>query len=548
MKRRQLLVAFCIALACMSLGSLSSAQDNVVVTVSATAADNSPLMTLGKPDFTVQEAGKSRAITVFVGPEAKPAAPPQLQPNEFSNQPDFRETSGAIFVVLDTIHTRYIDEKDVRQEILKFLGRAAQAKHSVTLGILSDKGLRVVHDYRTGSDVLLAALTKTGLGGMKGVAPPPGVSEADVAADAARLISFNKGEQSNPTPPEQVMRSNIDLVLIMFEDIAFAADGLPGRKSLVWVTNAVPFDIDPKTMQFKSPLVTSHGVAVGAGTANAQTAPSSGPVGGEAVGGSKDALTSAEVKRLLPMWRHSMRALYDGGVAVYPVEARGAFSAASGAFTQQRMKELAVLTGGKAYLGSNDPFPEILQTSNGNTAGYELGYAADPGASAEFRHLEVSANRQNVAVALPAGYFPYQGPPDSRAPDELGLASGSPLEYTGILFKVTVAGMEDGAGGKKKVNLVISLAGNSGILNEAAGKVDVGFLAVATNAQGEKVGSMNEGAGGKFPPEAIAQIKETGFQLKRSFEVSPGDCNVRLLVRDNQTGRMGDIFFPLNVK
>ena len=65
--------------------------------------------------------------------------------------------------------------------------------------------------------------------------------------------------------------------------------------------------------------------------------------------------------------------------------------------------------------------------------------------------------------------------------------------------------------GKKKVNLVISLPGNSGILNEATGKVDVGFLAVATNAKGEKVGSMNEGAGGKFPPEAVAQIKGDGI-------------------------------------
>ena len=125
-------------------------------------------MTLGKPDFTVQESGKPRAITTFVGPEAKPAAPPQLQPNEFSNLPDFREASGAIFVVLDTIDTRYVDERDARPLILKFLGKAAQAKHAVTLGILSDKGLHLYHDYRTGSDVLLAALIKAGLGGMKG--------------------------------------------------------------------------------------------------------------------------------------------------------------------------------------------------------------------------------------------------------------------------------------------------------------------------------------------------------------------------------------------
>jgi VWFA-related protein len=552
MKRSHFLFSFsCVALTCLTLGMPLQAQDGVRVTVSATGADGTPLMTLGKPDFTVQDSGKLRAITTFVGPDLKPAAPPTLQPNEFSNQPDFREASGAIFVVLDTMHTRYIDERDERVLILKFLGQAAQAKHGVTLGILNDKGLHVYHDYRTGSDVLLAALSKAGLGGMKGIASPPGVNDAEVAAEAARLTAFSKGDLSNATPQEQVLRSNIDIPLIMFQDVAFAAEGLPGRKSLVWVTNAVPFDIDPKTMQFKSPKESSHGVPVTNSTGPAPSGAAGATAGvpsAGTVGGNKDSLTRAQVEQIAPVWRRSMRALFDGGVAVYPVEVRGAFSAGSSAFTQLRMKELALLTGGKAFYGSNDPFPEMLAISNGNTAGYVIGYSADANSSQNFRHIEVAANHQNVEVAHPAGYFPYEGTPKSRASDEIGLAMGSPLEYTGIRFKVSVASIEEGSGGKKKVNLVISLPGDAGILNEAAGTVDVGLLAIATNAKGDKVGSMNEGAGGKFPPEAVAHIKELGFQLKRSFDVSPGECTVRFLVRDNQTGLMGDVLFPLNVK
>jgi len=85
-------------------------------------------------------------------------------------------------------------------------------------------------------------------------------------------------------------------------------------------------------------------------------------------------------------------------------------------------------------------------------------------------------------------------------------------------------------------------------VNEATGVVDVGFVAEATNAAGQKLGTMNEGAGVKFPPEAVAQIKETGFQLKRLFDVSPGECTVRFLVRDNQSGKTGDVIFPLTAK
>lgn len=517
---------------CLLVAISGVTQQNVVVTVTATTAGNTPVPDLNKGEFSLQDSGKARTVATFVGPKSKSPGPPQLQPNEFSNVPDFRESSGAIFVVFDTIHTRYSDERDARAVVLKFLGKAAQVKHAVTLAILSDKGLTVYHDYRTGSDVLLAAMSKAGLGGMKGVTAPTTVSDALVNAEASRLTSFSKGDQSNATAETQLLRSSIDMVLTMFQDIGYAAAGLPGRKALVWVTNAVPFDIDPKSMQFKSPQVSSHGVAVG----------------GAAVGGSRDQLTAAEMNRISPIWRRSVQALFDGGVAVYPYEVRGASAAAANTLSQVTMKEFALLTGGKAFFGSNDPFPEILAISNGNTAGYELGYTTDAASGTDFHRVEVAATRANIDVGHPAGYFPYEGTPKSRAGSEIGLAMTSPLEYTGIEFKVAVTGIEEGTGGKKKVNLVISLPGDSGILNEASGTVDVGFVAKALNASGQTVGSMNEGAGGKFPPEAVAQIKEQGFRLTRSFEVSPGECTVRCLVRDNQTGRMGYVIFPLSVK
>ncbi len=150
------------------------------------------------------------------------------------------------------------------------------------------------------------------------------------------------------------------------------AYGMPGRKALVWVTNAVPFDIDPKTFNFVSPKATNRGAAV---NFNASEAANSPGQAGVAAGGSRDVLSAEQVKKILPVWRASMRALFDGGVAVYPVEAQNSFTAASSAFTQARMKLLASFTGGKAFYGANDPFPEILQISNGNVGGYVLGFA-----------------------------------------------------------------------------------------------------------------------------------------------------------------------------
>ena len=155
-------IAFSI-LFCSLVAISAVTQQNVVVTVTATTAGNTPVLDLNKGEFSVQDSGKARTVATFAGPKSKSAAPPQLLAKEFSNVPDFRESSGAVFVVFDTIHTRYSDERDTRAMVLKFLGKAAQAQHAVTLAILSDKGLTVYHDYHTGSNLLLAAMSKAGL-------------------------------------------------------------------------------------------------------------------------------------------------------------------------------------------------------------------------------------------------------------------------------------------------------------------------------------------------------------------------------------------------
>ncbi len=116
------------------------AQDTVRLAVSAAAQGGASVTDLTKADFAVKDSGKPRTLANFTAPKPNPTASQKLQPNEFSNYPDPREANGAIFVVLDIIHTRFVDERDVRVQILKFMASAAQAKHAVSLAILSEKG------------------------------------------------------------------------------------------------------------------------------------------------------------------------------------------------------------------------------------------------------------------------------------------------------------------------------------------------------------------------------------------------------------------------
>ena len=63
------------------------------------------------------------------------------------------------------------------------------------------------------------------------------------------------------------------------------------------------------------------------------------------------------------------------------------------------------------------------------------------------------------------------------------------------------------------------------------------------------IDSFRAATGGQFPPEAIAQIKELGFQLKRSIEVpSKGQYTLHLVLYDNQTGRIGSLSAPMTIQ
>ena len=96
--------------------------------------------------------------------------------------------------------------------------------------------------------------------------------------------------------------------------------------------------------------------------------------------------------------------------------------------------------------------------------------------------------------------------------------------------------------------MTISLPGDTGVLNQATRTVDLALSAVAKDAKDTIVGKLNQGAGGQFPPEAVAQIKELGFRLKRAIELPAGDLTIHFVIRDNQTGRMGSLVVPLKVQ
>jgi hypothetical protein len=52
---------------------------------------------------------------------------------------------------------------------------------------------------------------------------------------------------------------------------------------------------------------------------------------------------------------------------------------------------------------------------------------------------------------------------------------------------------------------------------------------------------------GLIVPETLAKLKADGIVYRNFLDLSPGDYQVRFVVRDNLSGKIGSVIVPLTV-
>lgn len=335
----------------------------------------------------------------------------------------------------------------------------------------------------------------------------------------------------------------------MFRVLGQSVAFLPGRKSLVWITNAMPFAVDTKTHLIAAPFQFSRGAALGgpgvggadaAGNFARGAAGSGGPGG---MAGRQTLLSDKQLKALYPLWKSALGALFRGGMALVTVEARGSSTAATSSETVATMEALAAMTGGREVHGNNVPLAQLQDLGAVNAAAYDLS-VAPAACRGEWCDLRVTLKRAGLRLLAPEGYFPPDPAElkDARA-RELASALASPLEFDAVKFDVKSAGGE-GTPGRKKVSFVVSLAPE---VVSADGEVDLEIAARAYTPDGKTAQRALQTAAAKLPPEAQAQIRRDGLVVNYTIELPPGEYAVKFLVRDNLKNRMGSLTVPLKV-
>jgi len=534
----------------------------VLVPVVVTDKDGNPVSGLKKEDFRVEENGKNQVIASV--DEIVPISgalhkTPLMNPHEASNELAIRNLAPQrlIIIAIDMVNTSFFDQTRARRQVISYLSETLEEDNLYQVVSIEENGLRVLHDYTENSADLIAGLKKLrshftamdridpalfeSFGG-KIVGPVTSITPGATAVGPNGVGSTLSGTQdfeewalaeraSTEQPYAQVVAAAAaGSTLTAFQQIAQRSSGIPGRKSLVWITGGFPFSLDPATASI------SEGVP-------------------------------------FDVYQHVMQELSDQMIAIYPVDARGLLTTNVDAsidlrfqhtvnFNQEylvadkanrqvdvleTMELIADMTGGRAFVNTNDTTGAVRAAAKDGSRYYLLSYPLDTNNRRQgWRKITVKVGSYHVRARK--GYYLTQTTvdPASAARFDVDAALTSPLDYTGVPLRVLLKA-PTAADGKRRIPFFTAIA-PSGITVDNADNnhifIDVSYIALTP--QGERAYQENKSYNLNLNAEQLQQLRAHGFGFDGAMAVAAGSYKLRVVVRDNLNGHVGSVLADLH--
>ena len=520
----------------------------VVVDTVVTDKQGHPVNDLKADEVAVLEDGKPQKLGLFsrvpdAAENSRPAADP-LPPNVFSNRPEYHHPTGPpVLLLLDVLNSQLLDQARVRQRALRYLAEQAKAKRRIAiLALIND--LVVLQDFSSDPEVLAAAIEK--LSPQKAVAATRGEPFTITPQMAAGLTAnmLNSLKRLNQEQAVNSVDDRVRITLSSLNAIARAMIGYPGRKNLVWVSAGFPVSLVLEGRH--SDLSRSY---------------------------SKDVLETATL-------------LSEAQVAVYPVDSRGLpgglrQSSDSGELvptivapeesggaddplinstqvtdaSHMAMEQMARGTGGKAFYNANDLDRAVASSIADGSSYYALGYYPENKKwDGKYRKISVKIRRKGLMTRYRKGYYAFDSVTaikplgQSQLQDrlkELQKAASDPLPATGVTFKAQVKPPKPGDK-NTDINLVVDSASIS--FTEASPdrhKCDLDFAAFLVAADGASTARVHKNLVSLLPAEQYSDVRLHGLPFHFQLEAAPTGGELRLVIRDNQTGLIGTLSIAL---
>ncbi len=521
----------------------------VVVDVVVTDNKGAPISDLIADNFTVLEDGKPQKIRVFnfQHPTAAPAqsaavqASLKLPPNVFSNVPKYDVHNTLNIVLLDALNTKSTNQAYARDQMLKYLEKMP-SDQPVAVYALNTK-LRILQDFTTDPNILKNLIKNLNSKGSPLLSDPTGSGEEQIYPPGLfdslpqqmqqSIIAFQQESDNQQT------EIRVNYTLAALKAIARNLSGYPGRKNLIWLSEAFPLSIDP-TLD-----IDGNGFS----------------------GSSRD---------FGPDIAQTADALMNAQVAVYPVDVQGLvgnsfFSAGNngtdrlgrslntggrlgraisnenaGFFANHgTMNDLAERTGGKAFYNRNDVDASIGHSIDDGSTYYTLAYYPEnKNWDGKFRKISIKVNRSGAKIRNRLGYYASdpRGGVDPKA-RQAAFAEALDLDFpisTGLLFEAGVVQPSS----KTENKLLINFAVDSHAIAYESKRDGLQHASVACAAhiyteKGKPVRTEASGVDADLKPDMFQKVMMGRFPCQNKINLAPGNYILRLGVIDNATGLLG---------
>jgi VWFA-related protein len=499
-------------------------QVNIVV-----QEDGKPVDNLKAEDFTLTERGKVQKIAFFslerLGVDAEPKV--KLPPNVFSNRISGRAgvPTSVTAILIDTANTEWADQAFARKHIINFL-KQVKSEDRIALYSLG-RSLQVLHDYTTDSAELVAKLNKY-----------RGAVDSDLAASGVKSLDELKADTGIQDDKQLAglmaslqneamfaTQNRVQRTLQAIEAISEHLAGVPGRKTLVWVSAAFPMWLQ-------------------------MTAPSASPA----------FPSTHETRSFGDEVTRTVRALNDANIAVYPVDARGLMadprlnaenktSPPNSSWTVpnlETMIEIANQTGGRAFYNNNDIQRSVRQAIEDSRVTYTIAYyPSDTKMDDKYRTIQVKVNRPGVKVRHRRGYIAAKDRVSSAKSldDELNQTIWSPMEATAIGLNARV----DRAKGSDSLETIIQIDPR-GLALEQSGdrwKAAIVVAYLQRDGTGKQLAGMKEEFTFNLSKPNYLHMMKAGLVYRKVIKHAPGASALKVALVDKATGLTGSLTMPL---
>jgi VWFA-related protein len=254
---------------------------------------------LTKEQFKLLQDGKEQTVAVFeeVHAAKKQLEPVPTQPSEFGNAiADVQTPRSFTIIAMDLINTPPLAIAQLKQDLIKYIGKMADNGDPTSLVVLEPGHVRVVYDFTTDPKQLAEAVrhlktqNNPGQANAKVIAniqqeveqAAPSGGMNDAASLGRQLEAWvNQRAAGDRMARFQQAQTRRDTLATM-RTLATALRALPGRKSLIWVSAGFPYAED--NMQMQAQLGSRPGSTTGVNMSPSSSAPSTGPGGVSTVG------------------------------------------------------------------------------------------------------------------------------------------------------------------------------------------------------------------------------------------------------------------------